>query len=252
MIAFVAAFRKGSISSRFDSNYRTHPRALKVTRGAIHNYGFTHERSDIEHGTGNEETHDYGIQDQGLEYGGHDEVHEYEGQDEIKGFSKGFGDEETAHAEEESHGYNVNEGHGYSVNEGEGYSGHESQGYSGHEANEGTHGEVHEASFGFGGDEESDSYGHEDSHDVDYFAHPAYKYEYGVKDHKTGDHKSHWEHRDGDKVTGEYTVDEADGTKRIVSYTSDKKNGFQAIVKTIGTPHFPEHHSSHKDDNEHH
>ena len=237
MIAYVAAYRKGSyISSRFDGNYRTQPRAVKVTHGAIHNYGFTHERSDIEHGTGNEEVHDYGIQDQGLELGSHDEVHEYEGQEEIKGFSKGFGDEESAHAEEESHGYSVDEG----------------QGYSGHEANEEAHAEVHEESYGFGGDDESDSYGHEDSHDVDYFAHPAYKYEYGVKDHKTGDHKSHWEHRDGDKVTGEYTVDEADGTKRIVSYTSDKKNGFQAIVKIIGTPHFPEHHSSHKDDNEHH
>ena len=80
--------------------------------------------------------------------------------------------------------------------------------------------------------------GHDDGHGhEDYFAHPAYKFEYGVKDPKTGDHKSAWEHRDGDKVVGEYSLDEADGTKRIVSYTADDKNGFNAIVKKIGTPH---------------
>ncbi|XP_058465769.1 adult-specific cuticular protein ACP-20-like [Malaya genurostris] len=68
----------------------------------------------------------------------------------------------------------------------------------------------------------------------DYYSYPKYKYEYGVKDYKTGDHKSQWEMRDGDVVKGEYTLDEADGTKRIVEYYADGKNGFEAKVKNIG------------------
>ncbi|XP_055534454.1 uncharacterized protein LOC129723963 [Wyeomyia smithii] len=68
----------------------------------------------------------------------------------------------------------------------------------------------------------------------EYYSYPKYKYEYGVKDYKTGDHKSQWEVRDGDVVKGEYTLDEADGTKRIVEYYADSKNGFEAKVKNIG------------------
>jgi Insect cuticle protein len=71
----------------------------------------------------------------------------------------------------------------------------------------------------------------------DYYAYPKYKFEYGVKDPKTGDHKSQWETRDGDVVKGEYTLDEADGTKRVVSYHADGKSGFHAIVKKIGHAH---------------
>lgn len=45
---------------------------------------------------------------------------------------------------------------------------------------------------------------HEHHHDIhhDYHAHPKYKFEYGVKDEKSGDDKNHWEERDGDKVKG--------------------------------------------------
>lgn len=39
--------------------------------------------------------------------------------------------------------------------------------------------------------------------DQDYYAYPKYRFEYGVKDTKTGDHKSQWEMRDGDIVKGE-------------------------------------------------
>uniref|UniRef100_A0A182UKB2 Cuticle protein 19 n=1 Tax=Anopheles melas TaxID=34690 RepID=A0A182UKB2_9DIPT len=67
----------------------------------------------------------------------------------------------------------------------------------------------------------------------DYYAYPSYKFEYGVKDAHTGDHKSQWEHRDGDVVKGAYTLHEADGTERVVEYSSDKHNGFQANVKRI-------------------
>ncbi|XP_052871674.1 acanthoscurrin-1-like [Anopheles cruzii] len=68
----------------------------------------------------------------------------------------------------------------------------------------------------------------------DFYAYPKYKFEYGVKDYHTGDHKSQWEVRDGDVVKGEYTLDEPDGSTRIVKYHADSKNGFEAIVKNIG------------------
>jgi len=74
----------------------------------------------------------------------------------------------------------------------------------------------------------------------DYYSYPKYKYSYGVDDDHTGDHKSQWESRDGDVVKGEYTLKEADGTKRVVSYTSDKHNGFNAVVKKIGHAHHPQ------------
>ena len=99
---------------------------------------------------------------------------------------------------------------------------------------DGGHSSGHEALPGAG------SWGHGGSHDhVEYpDHHPEYKYEYGVKDAHTKDHHSAWEHRDGDTVHGEYTLDEADGTKRIVSYHADKKGGFKAEVQRIGKPHY--------------
>lgn len=65
-------------------------------------------------------------------------------------------------------------------------------------------------------------------------AHPKYEYKYGVKDGHTHDHKSQQEHRDGDKVHGEYTLKEADGTLRTVKYVADKHNGFHAEVTRSG------------------
>ena len=93
-----------------------------------------------------------------------------------------------------------------------------------------------------------DNHGHyEASHDDhhDYHHHPSYKFEYGVKDPKTGDHHSQWEHRDGDVVHGEYSLDEADGTKRVVKYSSDKKSGFIAHVERIGHAHHDHGHHGH-------
>ncbi len=77
-------------------------------------------------------------------------------------------------------------------------------------------------------------------HDLEhkgYYAYPKYKFEYGVNDPHTHDHKSQWEIRDGDVVKGEYTLDEADGTKRVVSYFASDKTGFEAVVKKIGKAH---------------
>ncbi|XP_049293249.1 cuticle protein 19-like [Anopheles funestus] len=80
----------------------------------------------------------------------------------------------------------------------------------------------------------------------DFYAYPSYKFEYGVKDPHTGDHKSQWEHRDGDVVKGAYTLHEADGTERVVEYSSDKHNGFQARVKRVGHAHHPEVYGHHE------
>ncbi|XP_068148916.1 cuticle protein 7-like [Drosophila tropicalis] len=69
---------------------------------------------------------------------------------------------------------------------------------------------------------------------------PKYQFDYGVDDAHTGDHKSQWETRDGDKVKGSYSLKESDGTIRVVHYTADDHNGFQAEVKKLGHAHHPE------------
>ncbi|XP_065085193.1 larval cuticle protein A2B-like [Ochlerotatus camptorhynchus] len=85
----------------------------------------------------------------------------------------------------------------------------------------------------------------------EHHSHPKYKFEYGVKDGHTHDHKSAWEHRDGDVVKGQYTLDEADGTHRVVDYTSDHKTGFQAHVQRTGHAHHP-HGESYTNIDQHH
>lgn len=66
-----------------------------------------------------------------------------------------------------------------------------------------------------------------------------YKYDYGVKDMKSGDHKSAWEMRHGDLVKGGYMLHEPDGTKRVVEYVADHHGGFNAHVKQIGIAEHP-------------
>ena len=65
-------------------------------------------------------------------------------------------------------------------------------------------------------------------------AHPQYRYAYNVNDNLTGDHKTQEESRDGDVVTGSYSLIEADGTRRIVNYYADPINGFNAVVRKEG------------------
>ncbi|KAL4710524.1 hypothetical protein ACJJTC_008926 [Scirpophaga incertulas] len=60
---------------------------------------------------------------------------------------------------------------------------------------------------------------------------PKYEYKYEVSDHQTGDRKSHWESREGDKVRGGYTLYEPDGALRTVEYTADALHGFNAVVR---------------------
>lgn len=51
-----------------------------------------------------------------------------------------------------------------------------------------------------------------------------------MKDPYTGDSKSQTETREGDVVRGQYTVDDPDGTTRIVDYSSDPVNGFKVSI----------------------
>ncbi|XP_070504629.1 cuticle protein 19-like [Chironomus tepperi] len=114
----------------------------------------------------------------------------------------------------------------------------------------GHHTEIKVAAHG-GDDGHGHGHGHDEHAHVDYVHHPAYKYEYGVHDPKTKDHHSQWEHRDGDVVKGEYTLDEADGTKRVVKYSSDKKGGFTAHVERIGHATHPAHYGHHEEAHHH-
>lgn len=65
----------------------------------------------------------------------------------------------------------------------------------------------------------------------EYDPHPQYSYGYDVKDALSGDSKTAVETRDGDIVQGQYSLNDADGYRRIVDYTSDPINGFNAVVR---------------------
>ncbi|KAK4880703.1 hypothetical protein RN001_008849 [Aquatica leii] len=109
------------------------------------------------------------------------------------------------------------------------------------------------------GGEHGHGHGHDYKHHVDYYTHPKYDFKYGISDEHTHDHHSQHESRDGDKVHGEYSLHEADGTIRTVKYTADHKNGFNAEVIRKGHAAHPEthvkpafvvhaHHGGHKSD----
>merc|ERR1712223_2181523 len=61
-----------------------------------------------------------------------------------------------------------------------------------------------------------------------------YNFGYSVADLESGDSKSRQESRDGDVVTGSYTVADPDGRIRTVTYTADSVHGFQAKVTYDG------------------
>lgn len=75
-----------------------------------------------------------------------------------------------------------------------------------------------------------------DGHDhvVDYVSKPDYHFSYGVDDPHSDVKQSRSEHRDGDIVVGEYSVQQPDGKVRLVKYTADPKSGFNAQVYLDG------------------
>ncbi|XP_047526795.1 cuticle protein 8-like, partial [Vanessa atalanta] len=86
---------------------------------------------------------------------------------------------------------------------------------------------------------------HESQGHHEYNAHPKYEFEYSVADHHTGDIKSQHEARDGDHVTGSYSLHQSDGSIRTVHYNADGHNGFNAQVEYSG-------HSTHAQPATHH
>ncbi|XP_064071208.1 cuticle protein 19-like [Vanessa tameamea] len=90
---------------------------------------------------------------------------------------------------------------------------------------------------------------HNDAHEhQDYYSHPKYEFQYNVEDHHTGDIKSQHETRDGDHVTGSYSLHQPDGSVRTVHYNADKHNGFNAQVEnsapsTHAQPAHVQHHA---------
>ncbi|XP_013136031.1 PREDICTED: larval/pupal rigid cuticle protein 66-like isoform X2 [Papilio polytes] len=56
------------------------------------------------------------------------------------------------------------------------------------------------------------------------------QFSYGVADPYTGDYKSQIESRAGDRVQGQYSLLEADGTRRTVDYAAGAE-GFNANVR---------------------
>lgn len=64
----------------------------------------------------------------------------------------------------------------------------------------------------------------------DFDPHPQYQYAYDINDSLTGDSKSQQETRDGDVVSGSYSLTDPDGTRRTVEYVADPVNGFNAVV----------------------
>lgn len=71
---------------------------------------------------------------------------------------------------------------------------------------------------------------HDEVHDGDHGP-VNYSFHYDVNDPHTGDVKSHHETRNGDVVSGFYTLVEPDGTVRTVKYKADKHSGFNAVVE---------------------
>ncbi|XP_037943248.1 pupal cuticle protein Edg-84A-like [Teleopsis dalmanni] len=65
----------------------------------------------------------------------------------------------------------------------------------------------------------------------EYEGHPNYSFNYEVQDIETGDNKAQSETRDGDVVRGQYSLDEADGYRRIVEYSVEGESGFNAVVR---------------------
>merc|ERR1712117_2005 len=61
-----------------------------------------------------------------------------------------------------------------------------------------------------------------------------YNFGYSITDSVTGDSKSRQESRDGDAVSGSYSVADPDGRIRTVTYTADAVHGFQATVTYDG------------------
>ncbi|KAF5299004.1 hypothetical protein FQA39_LY11636 [Lamprigera yunnana] len=64
----------------------------------------------------------------------------------------------------------------------------------------------------------------------DYDPNPSYQFGFDVKDDYYTNYQNRKEQREGNKISGSYSVVDADGFLRTVTYTADPKEGFKAEV----------------------
>ncbi|XP_022188439.1 cuticle protein [Nilaparvata lugens] len=64
----------------------------------------------------------------------------------------------------------------------------------------------------------------------DYDPNPQYQFSFDIKDDESTNYHNRKETRDGDKISGSYSVVDSDGFIRTVTYTADPKEGFKADV----------------------
>ncbi|XP_018577010.1 uncharacterized protein LOC108915460 [Anoplophora glabripennis] len=70
----------------------------------------------------------------------------------------------------------------------------------------------------------------EKENEEDYDPNPSYQFGFDVKDDLYTNYQNRKEQRDGNKITGSYSVVDSDGFIRTVQYTADPKEGFKAEV----------------------
>ncbi|XP_075232870.1 cuticular protein 66D [Lycorma delicatula] len=64
----------------------------------------------------------------------------------------------------------------------------------------------------------------------DYDPNPQYQFSFDIKDDESTNYHNRKETRDGDKISGSYSVVDSDGYIRTVTYTADPREGFKADV----------------------
>jgi hypothetical protein len=64
----------------------------------------------------------------------------------------------------------------------------------------------------------------------DYDPNPSYQFGFDVNDDQYTNYQNRKEQREGNKITGSYSVVDSDGFVRTVTYTADPKEGFKAEV----------------------
>ncbi|RZC38648.1 Chitin bind 4 domain containing protein, partial [Asbolus verrucosus] len=60
---------------------------------------------------------------------------------------------------------------------------------------------------------------------------PSYQFGFDVSDDLYTNYQNRKEQREGNKITGSYSVVDSDGFVRTVTYTADPKDGFKAEVR---------------------
>lgn len=68
----------------------------------------------------------------------------------------------------------------------------------------------------------------------------SYQFGFDVNDDLNTNYQNRKEQRDGNKISGSYSVVDSDGFIRTVTYTADPKEGFKAEVNPLNCVGFPQ------------